>query len=168
MTLALDDHDVIDVKVSPMIVVLRDSSRGDMHFKVKMTTRIFKLFRLYAENQGISLTECEFYFGDEKIKDYKASLAELGIGDNDIIIVLRHIIIRIKDIDGEETLFKMKQSSRMTKMFEAYSVTMNTPVSNLEFILNGEKIEDSNATPMSLELESDDVINVRRIAEHID
>ena len=56
----------------------------------------------------------------------------------------------------------------MTKMFEAYSVTMNTPVSNLEFILNGEKIEDSNATPMSLELESDDVINVRRIAQHID
>jgi len=65
-------------------------------------------------------------------------------------------------------LFKMKKTSRMMKMFEAYSVRMNTPVSNLEFILNGEKIEDSNATPMSLELESDDVINVRRIAQYID
>ena len=93
---------------------------------------------------------------------------ELGIGDNDIIIVLRYIIIRIKDIDGEETLFKMKKTSRMMKMFEAYSVRMNTPVSNLEFILNGEKIVNSNATPMSLGLESDDVINVRRIAQYID
>ena len=81
--------------------------------------------------------------------------------------MIDYIIITLKDIDGEKTLFKMKKTSRMTKMFEAYSVRMNTPVSNLQFILNGEKIEDSNATPMSLELESDDVINVRRIAQHI-
>ena len=123
---------------------------------------------MYAENQGIPVSECEFYFDDQKIKDYEASLEELGIDDDDIIIVIDYIIITLKDIDGEKTLFKMKKTSRMTKMFEAYSVRMNTPVSNLQFILNGEKIEDSNVTPMSLELESEDVINVRLIVQNID
>ena len=176
--LGLGHGSTIIVEKKKGITISLQDSEGQMSFLIKRTSRISKVFDSYAENQGIFVSECEFYFDDQKIEDYEASLEELGIDDDGIIIVkvspmnniimLRYIIIRIKDIDGEETLFKMKKTSRMMKMFEAYAVRMNTPVSNLEFILNGEKIENSNATPMSLGLESDDVINVRRIAQHID
>ena len=132
-----------------------------------MKTRISKLFRAYAENQGISVSECEFYFGDQKIKDYEASPVELGIGDYDIIIVLRH---NNKNQRHWWSRNFVKDEEVISNDENVRGILSQNEYTSIEFGVYFEWREDwrRERNTSVLELESDDVINVRLIIPHID
>lgn len=69
------------------------------------------------------------------------------------------ITLRVKENSGEETLFKVKKTTLMGKIFDAYSKRKSVPISALRFMLDGERIQ-ADATPESLDLEDKDQIDV--------
>eukprot|EP00979_Chaetoceros_neogracilis_P003878 scaffold671_cov286-Chaetoceros_neogracile.AAC.17 len=68
------------------------------------------------------------------------------------------ITIRVKDQTGEETFFKIKKTTKMSKVFETYAQRKGVQVGSLRFLLDGERIEGLS-TPKLLELEDQDQID---------
>lgn len=59
---------------------------------------------------------------------------------------------------GEETFFKIKESTKMQKVFDTYAQRKGVQASSLRFLLDGERI-DATATPKMLELDDQDQID---------
>lgn len=59
---------------------------------------------------------------------------------------------------GEETFFKIKKSTKMSKVFETYAQRKGVQSSSLRFLLDGERIDGDN-TPKMLELDDQDQID---------
>ena len=68
------------------------------------------------------------------------------------------ITIRIKDQAGEETFFKVKRTTKMSKVFGAYSTRKGLQQSALRFLLDGERVTNDD-TAKTLELENHDQID---------
>lgn len=68
------------------------------------------------------------------------------------------ITIRVKDQTGEETMFKIKKSTKMSKVFSAYAQRKGVEPKSLRFLLDGENIPETS-TPKMLELEDEDQID---------
>ena len=68
------------------------------------------------------------------------------------------IKIRVKDQNGYQTIFIMKRSTKMGKVFKAYAQRKGVDVRGLRFMIDGEEI-NPEATPNDLGLEDDDVID---------
>ena len=89
----------------------------------------------------------------------------LGLCDGCIIKVVDigslPITIRIRDMDtNNESMFKVKKRTRVERLFQEYADREDVYLSNLVFYLDGERIDDYNATPLTLKLEDDDQIDV--------
>ena len=59
---------------------------------------------------------------------------------------------------GEETFFKIKKTTKMSKVFETYAQRKGVQSSSLRFLLDGERIEPDQ-TPKMLELDDQDQID---------
>ena len=59
---------------------------------------------------------------------------------------------------GEETFFKIKKTTKMSKVFETYANRKGVQSSSLRFLLDGERIEP-DSTPKILELDDQDQID---------
>merc|ERR1712166_1286972 len=68
------------------------------------------------------------------------------------------ITVRVKDQAGDETFFKIKNTTKMAKVFQAYATRKGFQESSLRFLLDGERI-GADETPKSLELEDQDQID---------
>jgi len=68
------------------------------------------------------------------------------------------ITIRVKDQAGDETFFKIKKTTEMSKVFKAYATRKGVQMTALRFLLDGERI-DMSETPKTLELEDQDQID---------
>jgi len=66
--------------------------------------------------------------------------------------------LRVKDQSGEETFFRVKPTTKMSKVFEAYAQRKCVQSTALRFLLDGERIA-ADATPEKLELEDKDQID---------
>ena len=60
------------------------------------------------------------------------------------------VTIRVKDQTGEETFFKVKLSTKMSKVFDAYASRKGVRANALRFLLDGERI-NAGQTPLQLE-----------------
>ncbi|EJK77832.1 hypothetical protein THAOC_00308 [Thalassiosira oceanica] len=69
------------------------------------------------------------------------------------------ITIRVKDQTGEVTLFKMKRTTKMGKIFAVIAARKGCCSQILRFLLGWERI-DPDLTPAELELEDNDQIDV--------
>jgi hypothetical protein len=67
------------------------------------------------------------------------------------------LTIRVWDL-GEVTLFKVKRSTQMVKIFNAYASRKGVHPASLRFVVDGDHI-DYDATPSSLGLEDHDQID---------
>ena len=65
------------------------------------------------------------------------------------------ITIRVKDQGGDETFFKVKKTTKMSKVFNAYAQRKGVSMTSLRFLIDGDRI-DAAETPKSLELEDQD------------
>ena len=68
------------------------------------------------------------------------------------------ITIRVKDQAGEVIFFKVKFTTKMRKVFEAYAQRKGVQLNSLRFLLDGERITNED-TPKTLELEDNDQID---------
>eukprot|EP00531_Pseudo-nitzschia_arenysensis_P005895 CAMPEP_0116131224 /NCGR_PEP_ID=MMETSP0329-20121206/8894_1 /TAXON_ID=697910 /ORGANISM="Pseudo-nitzschia arenysensis, Strain B593" /LENGTH=91 /DNA_ID=CAMNT_0003625645 /DNA_START=227 /DNA_END=502 /DNA_ORIENTATION=+ len=68
------------------------------------------------------------------------------------------ITIRVRDQTGEETFFKIKKTTKMSKVFQTYANRKGVQLSSLRFLLDGERIEPEQ-TPKMLELDDQDQID---------
>ncbi|VEU42005.1 unnamed protein product [Pseudo-nitzschia multistriata] len=68
------------------------------------------------------------------------------------------ITIRVRDQTGEETFFKIKKTTKMSKVFGTYANRKGVQLSSLRFLLDGERIEPDQ-TPKMLELDDQDQID---------
>mmetsp|Transcript_16990 Transcript_16990/g.37126 ORF Transcript_16990/g.37126 Transcript_16990/m.37126 type:complete len:94 (+) Transcript_16990:87-368(+) len=68
------------------------------------------------------------------------------------------ITLRVRDQTGEETFFKIKKTTKMSKVFDTYATRKGVQASSLRFMLDGERIEP-NQTPKTLELDDQDQID---------
>jgi small ubiquitin-related modifier len=68
------------------------------------------------------------------------------------------IFYEIKYQTGEETFFKIKKSTKMSKVFNTYAQRKGVQMSSLRFLLDGERIAETN-TPQDLELDDQDQID---------
>lgn len=60
--------------------------------------------------------------------------------------------------NGEETFFKIKKTTKMSKVFQTYAAKKGVQVGSIRFLLDGERIEPEQ-TPKMLELEDQDQID---------
>ncbi|XP_044945361.1 small ubiquitin-related modifier 1-like [Mustela nigripes] len=65
-------------------VIRQDSS--EIHFRVKMTTRMKKLKERYCQRQGVSMHSLRFLFDGKRIADNHTA-KELGMEEDDVIEV---------------------------------------------------------------------------------
>jgi small ubiquitin-related modifier len=68
------------------------------------------------------------------------------------------IIIYTCTKTGEETFFKIKKTTKMSKVFETYAQRKGVQATSLRFMLDGERVNEDE-TPKMLELEDQDQID---------
>lgn len=69
------------------------------------------------------------------------------------------ITIRVKDQTGDELCFKVKKSTKMSKIFDSYAQRRGVATNALRFMIDGERIQPDH-TPKMLELDDNDQIDV--------
>lgn len=80
-----------------------------------------------------------------------------GAADNEAVV--ETITVRVKDQAGEEMIFKVKKTTKMSKIFDAYASRKGINVSSLRFMLDGSRI-NGEQTPKMLELDDNEQIDV--------
>eukprot|EP01138_Halocafeteria_seosinensis_P014854 gb/GECG01015164.1/.p1 GENE.gb/GECG01015164.1/~~gb/GECG01015164.1/.p1 ORF type:complete len:106 (+),score=21.89 gb/GECG01015164.1/:1-318(+) len=68
------------------------------------------------------------------------------------------ISFRVKDNNGDETTFKVKKTTKMSKVLEAFATRKGMSKDAIRFMLDGTRV-DGNETPASLDLEENDQID---------
>ena len=164
--LCLNDGDELTAEINTDVIrVIIQDGLGSLYYSMNLYRRntLSELFEHYAETRGIELSSYEFYFKDEMIKNLTDTPITLGLCDDGIIKVMPvpTVTVRIRDMDSRnESMFNVKKKTRVENIFQEYADREDVYLSNLVFYLNGEKIDDYNATPITLKLEDDDQIDV--------
>ncbi|KAF7340851.1 Ubiquitin-like protein SMT3 [Mycena sanguinolenta] len=69
------------------------------------------------------------------------------------------INIKVVSSTGEEVFFKIKRSTKLSKLQGAYASKVGKDVSSIRFLYDGARINDDD-TPASLDMEDNDTIDV--------
>jgi hypothetical protein len=70
-----------------------------------------------------------------------------------------HIQVKVKDQHENEVFFKIKRSTPMKKVFDAYCATKSIARASVRFLFEGERVQDLD-TPEKLEMDDDNMIEV--------
>jgi small ubiquitin-related modifier len=70
----------------------------------------------------------------------------------------QHVNLTIKDPQGEESYFKVKRSTRMRKLFQAFCRRNNLDPMTIRFFFQGERINEDH-TPDDLGLQDGDKVD---------
>mmetsp|Transcript_28726 Transcript_28726/g.92489 ORF Transcript_28726/g.92489 Transcript_28726/m.92489 type:complete len:91 (+) Transcript_28726:94-366(+) len=66
--------------------------------------------------------------------------------------------IRIRDQGGEETFFKVKKSTKLEKVFNAYSQRKGVNAQSLRFLFDGSRVRPEQ-TPQDIDMEDGDQLD---------
>ncbi|KAJ6510812.1 small ubiquitin-related modifier [Mycena sanguinolenta] len=69
------------------------------------------------------------------------------------------INIKVVSSTGEEVFFKIKRSTKLSKLQGAYASKVGKDVGSIRFLYDGARINDDD-TPASLDMEDNDTIDV--------
>ncbi|KAL2918799.1 SUMO protein smt3 [Polyrhizophydium stewartii] len=72
---------------------------------------------------------------------------------------LQHINIKVVAPDQSEVFFKIKRTTPLSKLMNAYCERQGKQRSSVRFMFDGARVED-HATPEQLEMEDGDAIDV--------
>jgi len=126
---------------------------------------ISSVLEVYANAEGVPSSQYWFLVNGKKIFDHEMTLSVLGLGHDSTVFVEKKdplaITISLQDPGGGETNFLIKRTTRMSKVFHSYAEREGISLDRCEFHLDGEKIDDWDATPMALALDDNDVIDVK-------
>eukprot|EP01105_Mastigella_eilhardi_P004517 TRINITY_DN1602_c0_g1_i1.p2 TRINITY_DN1602_c0_g1~~TRINITY_DN1602_c0_g1_i1.p2 ORF type:complete len:122 (+),score=51.74 TRINITY_DN1602_c0_g1_i1:51-368(+) len=69
-----------------------------------------------------------------------------------------HVNVKVVGQDGSEVFFKIKRTTTLKKLMEAYCKRLSVNEKSVRFLFNGSRITDQQ-TPNDLGLEDDDIID---------
>jgi len=161
---------VDDTDEDPITLELRDQTGGRMgntRFKIKRSSKIKKLFDVYAQMKNVPKHELRFYLDGEEIDgETDDTVAVFELDDFDYVDVKGTavnnddpITIQLRDQTGEVTYFKIKRSSELNKVLYKYAERKGVHIDSLVSFLDGEKI-DGKLTVAELELDDMDQFDV--------
>jgi len=148
---------------------VKDQLGDVVQFKAKMETPFQKIIKSYASQKGIEEKSFRLVHDGNRIGPLSTP-KDLEMEEGDEILMIREvegggegddgepISIRVRDQQGDEVTFKVKKSTKMAKIFNAYAMQKGVEVKTLRFRLDGEMIGPDN-TPKMLELEDNDQID---------
>lgn len=86
-----DNNTEPDETIKPITICLMDTSNNneETYFKVKLNTKLNKIFNAFAERKGVSLTGMRFLFNGERLKEGDTP-EMVGMKDKDQIDVILH------------------------------------------------------------------------------
>ena len=67
--------------------------------------------------------------------------------------------LKVKSQDGEEVFFKIKNTTQLKKLMDAYCQRQGLAASNVRFLFDGERLHEAQ-TPKELSMENGDEIDV--------
>ena len=70
-----------------------------------------------------------------------------------------HINLKVVGADNSEVHFKIKKTTQLKKLKQAYADRQGVPLNSLRFLFDGQRISDE-MSPKQLEMEESDVIEV--------
>ncbi|RIA95929.1 ubiquitin-related domain-containing protein [Glomus cerebriforme] len=70
-----------------------------------------------------------------------------------------HINLKVVGNDHNEVFFKIKRTTQLKKLMDAYCERQGKSLSSLRFLYDGERVQSHN-TPQELEMEDGDAIDV--------
>lgn len=160
---------------APITLKVRDQAGEIMFFKVKKTTEMRKIFDAYGQRLGISAKNLKFLLDGERIKETDTpKMLELS-DDDQIDVVLEQvggsegeskpvgddavITVRVRDSDENEVAFKVKKSTKMSKIIEAYATRKGVQSQAVRFTTDAGVRVSVDDTPKMLELDDDSVIS---------
>jgi len=104
---------------------------GIVTFRLEYSTKMEKLFLSYAQHKRIERSSLRFLLDGDRIKpeDTPRSLKLEGIGRFDVLASNAinnndgsdiEILVKVKEAGGEVMCFKVKPTTKMEKIFQAY------------------------------------------------
>ncbi|KAG0041872.1 Small ubiquitin- modifier 1 [Gryganskiella cystojenkinii] len=72
---------------------------------------------------------------------------------------VEHINLKVVGSDQSEVFFKIKRSTQLKKLMEAYCDRQGKSLNSVRFLYDGERVQTTN-TPNELEMEDGDSIDV--------
>ncbi|KAJ7659427.1 ubiquitin-like protein [Mycena rosella] len=88
--------------------------------------------------------------------DHQAAPTQEEVKSED---ALSTINIKVISSTGEEVFFKIKRSTKLSKLQGAYASKVGKDVGSIRFLYDGTRISDDD-TPASLDMEDNDTIDV--------
>ncbi|XP_065840127.1 small ubiquitin-related modifier 1-B-like [Oscarella lobularis] len=70
-----------------------------------------------------------------------------------------HINLKVMGQDNSEVHFKIRKTTQMRKLKQAYCERQGLGINSVRFLFDGQRIDD-DMTPKQLDMEEDDVIEV--------
>jgi len=70
----------------------------------------------------------------------------------------QHINLKVVSQDGSEVYFKIKKSTQLRKLMDAYCDRQAINPNSIRFLYDGQRINESQ-TPLELEMDDNDVID---------
>ena len=71
---------------------------------------------------------------------------------------VQSIVVRVRDMTGEETHFRIRVTARLNTVFRAYAGRKGVPIHSFRFLIEGDHVNPED-TPTSLGLEDGDMID---------
>ena len=162
LSLQLQDQDRIDCHPKTITIRIKDEGGDETFILVTQTTKMSKIFNAYADRKMVALTSLIFSMNRDSIDGLSTPLS-LQLQDQDRIDCHpKTITIRIKDEGGDETFFKVRPTTKMSKIFNAYADRKMVALTSLIFSMNRDTI-DGLSTPLSLQLQDQDRIDCHLI-----
>lgn len=70
----------------------------------------------------------------------------------------QHLNLKVKGTDGNEVFFKIKKSTQLRKLMDAYCNRLGVALNSVRFLYDGDRIQ-ANHTPDQLNMEDGDEID---------
>jgi hypothetical protein len=117
---------------------------NDLHFKIKRTTKMKKIFEVFCEKYGIELNNIFFYLNDIKLNE-NDTLNSLGIEDEDEIeINTRSLSAKRKSSSSSRRRKTSSSSKRKTSSSSKRTNTWISPTKNIDGKKYKKKISPKN------------------------
>jgi len=87
------------MQVSPSLsnlinIIVRDQSAADMHFKLRTTTELIRVFEAYCNKKGVGIDRLKFHLGNAKPCLAHDTPNSLAMRDGDVIHAVNLLVFR--------------------------------------------------------------------------
>merc|ERR1719356_2337022 len=139
-----------DAAAAHIQLKVKDQQGSEVQFKIKKSTPLRKLMDAYCSRLGLTASQVRFMVDGERISADDTA-EKLGLEDEDLIDVAMeqtgggddaaaHIQLKVKDQQGSEVQFKIKKSTPLRKLMDAYCSRLGLQASQVRFMVDGERI----------------------------